>query len=86
MESSKQEMKFFKQEMELFHPLPDLWSKTYFQNVSHFNQGVHNWISKQEIELSKQEMELFIPFSGLWSKNSFYEKFLIFTEVLKIDF
>ena len=33
--------------------------KLILQNVSHFNQGVHNWFSKQEMELCKQEMELF---------------------------
>ena len=37
MESSKQVdagWKLFKQEMELFHPLPDLWSENLFYKMS----------------------------------------------------
>ena len=47
MEFSKQEIELFKREMELFHPLPDLWSKNLFYKMSLI-------LTK---ELSKQEME-----------------------------
>ena len=71
--------------MELFLPLPGLWSKNYFlQKFSPFHQGVPNWFSKQETELSKQEIELFIPLPALWSKTSFTRCFTFFQRSFKL--
>ena len=73
--------------MELFLPLPGLWSKNYFYKKKfHFHQELQNWFSKQEKELSEQEIELFLSLPGLWSKNFCYSIFSIFTKEFKIDF
>ena len=74
--------------MELFLPLPGIWSKKFVQKIVFIFTNEFYIDFQQKMELSKQGMELFLSLSGLWSKIFFYKFFFLFftTEVkLKAD-
>ena len=80
-------MELSKQEMELFLPLPGLWSKNFFYKMFlTFNNDTKNSFWKQEMELSKQEIELFLLFTDHWPNNFFYKIFLNFINEVKAGF